>query len=189
MRKAPKPSTALAVPTCSSKRPMRPANVFFVLSSFIPGVGGRAGIAGMKLESTLKTFAGLIGLLLLQVGTAKAVEGFGAFRIVLEGLLEKYLRLFEMAAFEEDETKGKIISPKVVRLAYSRKRKRFGQSLRIVLRNASEISLEVFLQNRSLVNLNDVSPRIDEERNGNTHVAMPVKQLTVEKAVSGNDIS
>ena len=129
----------------------------------IPGVGHCAWIVGTKLESALKTFAGLIRLLLMQAGAAKPIENFGAVRVVLESLPEKYLRLFEITAFKENETEGEVISPEVVGVAYSSKRKPLGQTLRIVLRDASEISLEVFLQSWSLVKLDDVSRWVDEE--------------------------
>src|SRR6266481_8122738 len=79
-------------------------------SKIVPGIGQCAGIAGMKLQNALETFASVAGLLLLQVGAAKAIESFGAFRVVLEGLLEIRFCLSEIAAFEKYETKGEIRS-------------------------------------------------------------------------------
>src|SRR6267154_5950278 len=86
-------------------------------SQVVPGVGQCAGIVGMKLQHALKTLACRVGLLLLQVGAAQAVEGFGALRVVLEGLLEKSLGLFEIAAFEKHKAQGKIVSRKAIGLA------------------------------------------------------------------------
>src|ERR1700758_5267235 len=82
-------------------------------SQIVQGVGQCSGIAGMKLQNALETFAGIAGLLLLQVRTAESVEGFGAFRVVLEGLLEIKLSLFEVATIEKDEAQGKIVTRKV----------------------------------------------------------------------------
>src|SRR5258708_29226574 len=86
-------------------------------SQVVPGIGQGAGIAGMKFENALKAFACRVGLLLLQVGAAQAIESFGALRVVLEGLLEKSLGLFEIAAFEKHKTQGKVVSHKVKGLA------------------------------------------------------------------------
>src|SRR6266436_4145720 len=86
-------------------------------SQVVPGIGQCAGIAGMKLQYALKIFPCIVGLLLLQVGAAQAIESFGALRVVLEGLLEKSLGLFEIAAFEKHKAQGKIVSRKVVGFA------------------------------------------------------------------------
>src|SRR5258708_5227519 len=82
-------------------------------SQVVPGIGQGAGIAGRKFEHALKAFPCIVGFLLLQVGAAQAIESFGALRVVLEGLLEKSLRLFEIAVFEKNEAQGKIVSRKV----------------------------------------------------------------------------
>src|ERR1700688_1581285 len=86
-------------------------------SQVVPGIGQCAGIAGMKLQYALKTLPCIVALLLLQVCAAQAIESFGALRVVLEGLLEKSLGLFEIAAFEKNETQGKIVSRKVIGFA------------------------------------------------------------------------
>src|SRR5712691_4978856 len=86
-------------------------------SQVVPGIGQCSGIAGIKLQHALETFACIVGFLLLQVGAAQAVESFGALRIVLEGSLEKSLGLFEIAAFEKNETQGKMVARKVIGFA------------------------------------------------------------------------
>src|SRR5260370_35313632 len=93
----------------------------------------------MKLQHALKTFACRVGLLLLQVGAAQAIEGFGALRVVLAGLLEKRVGLFERAAYEKHKAQGKIVSRKVIGLAESSERKRLAQALRMVPRKSTEV--------------------------------------------------
>ena len=96
--------------------------------------------------------------------------------------------MIHIAALKKYRTIGKIVASKLDRVGHAGKGKCASQPLCAGLRNVPEVLLNVLRVDWPLINLDDLSLGVDQERSWQLEITMPVKKVAIENVIGGSHV-
>src|SRR5579863_7916518 len=130
----------------------------------VPRVGARVRIARVEPNRLLETRARAARVVPLQINASQPVVRFRARRIVPESELEVRLCLIEITSRKESRAKRQMIPPELVCGGVSREWQNPRQPICRRTRDLADVLIDSVRLDWTLVNLHNVSVRINQER-------------------------